>query len=71
MKAHVAEVPQALDAMNALKYAGAEFSIQDLGEVRNIFHNYLQQAYNGELSAADAMNAAQKEAEEAMAPFCE
>jgi len=71
MKAHIAEVPQALDAMKALEYAGAEFSIQDLGEVRNIFHNYLQQAYNGELSAADAMNAAQKEAEEAMAPFCE
>lgn len=60
-----------MDAYNALQYAGAELSVQDLGEVRNIFHDYLQKAYNGEMSAADAMDAAQAEAETAMQPFCE
>ena len=66
MQAYIADVPQAADARDALQYAGREFSVQGLGEVRNIFHDYLQQAYNGELSAADAMAQAQKEADAAL-----
>lgn len=70
MKAHVAKVPQALATRKALDYAGMELATQNLGQVRNIFHDYLQRAYNGEMSAADAMAAAQQEAEAALADFC-
>ncbi len=70
MKAYVAKVPQALQARDALQYAQAELAIQDLGEVRGIFHSYIQKAFNGEMSPTDAMNAAQAEAEAALQPFC-
>ncbi|MCB9133941.1 MAG: ABC transporter substrate-binding protein [Anaerolineales bacterium] len=70
MKAYVANVPQALQARDALQYAEGELAIQDLGEVRTIFHNYIQKAFNGEMSATDAMNAAQTESEAALEPFC-
>ncbi|MFZ5902068.1 MAG: extracellular solute-binding protein [Chloroflexota bacterium] len=71
MQAYVAEVPQALQARDALQYAQAELAIQDLGEVRGIFHSYIQKAFNGEMSPTDAMNAAQAEAEAALQPFCQ
>jgi len=70
MKAYVAEVPQALDTRDALSYAGAELAIQNLGQVRGIFHDYIQRAFNGEMSAADAMTAAQTEAEAALVDYC-
>lgn len=70
MKAYTAKTPQALAARDALQYAQAELASQDLGEVRTIFHNYLQQAMNGKMSAADAMAAAQREANAKMEPFC-
>jgi len=69
MKAYTADVPQALMTRDALQNAGAEFSVQNLGEVRNIFHDYLQKAYNGEMTAEEAMAAAQVEAEAALADF--
>ena len=69
MKAYIAETPQAAATRDVLQYAGKEFSVQNLGEVRNIFHDYLQKAYNGEMSAADAMAAAQAAADEALEPF--
>ncbi len=69
MQEYLAEVPQAGIIRDALQYAGAELSVQDLGEVRNIFHKYLQAAYNGEMSPAEAMAAAQQEADEALKPF--
>jgi sn-glycerol 3-phosphate transport system substrate-binding protein len=71
MQAHVAEVPQALSARDALDSAGAELATQNLGAVRNIFHDYLQRAYNGEMGAAEAMAEAQVEADAALADFCE
>ncbi len=70
MQAYTAEVPQALATRDALQYAGAELATQNLGQVRGIFHDYLQRAYNGEMSAADAMAAAQAEADTALADFC-
>ena len=63
MKAYVAEVPQALATRDALQYAGAELATQNLGQVRGIFHDYLQRAINGEMGAAEAMAAAQAEAD--------
>ncbi len=70
MQSYVAEVPQALDTRDALEYAGAELATQNLGEVRTIFHDYIQRAINGEMGAEEAMQAAQMEAEEALADFC-
>jgi sn-glycerol 3-phosphate transport system substrate-binding protein len=70
MKAYVAEVPQALDTRDALAYAGPELAIQNLGQVRGIFHDYIQRAINGEMSAADAMAAAQVESEAALVDYC-
>jgi len=70
LKTYVEEVPQALATRDVLQYAGMELSTQNLGQVRNIFHDYLQRAYNGEMSAAEAMAAAQSEAEAALADFC-
>lgn len=69
MQNYIAEVPQAGEARDVLQYAGAEFTVQNLGEVRNIFHDYLQQAYNGELSAAEAMASAQTESDAALDAF--
>ncbi len=69
MQAYVKDVPQALATRDALQYAGRELSVQNLGEVRNIFHNYLQKAYNGEMTPEEAMAAAQKEADAALADF--
>lgn len=69
MKAFLADHPQVAQASDALEYARAEFSIQGMGEVRTIFHDYLQKAYNGEMTAADAMATAQAEAEAALEPF--
>ncbi len=69
MQDYVAQTPQALATRDALQYAGRELSVQNLGEVRNIFHNYLQQAYNGEMTPEEAMAAAQAEAEAALADF--
>jgi len=69
MKAYVEQVPQALATRDALQYAGREFAVQNLGEVRNIFHDYLQKAYNGEMTPEEAMAAAQKEADAALEPF--
>lgn len=71
MLAYIAEVPQAALTRDAIQYAGAELSCQNLGEVRSIFHNYLQMAFNGEMSVAEAMAAAQAEADAALEPYCQ
>ncbi|MBS1251447.1 MAG: sn-glycerol-3-phosphate-binding periplasmic protein UgpB [Anaerolineales bacterium] len=69
MQDYITEVSQYADMRDAVQYAGAELSVQNLGEVRNIFHNYLQAAFNGEMSPEEAMAQAQKESEEALEPF--
>ena len=69
MKTFIAENPQAGMTREILEFAGKELALQNLGEVRSIFHNYIQAAFNGEMSAADAMAQAQKEADAALADF--
>jgi sn-glycerol 3-phosphate transport system substrate-binding protein len=69
MMAYLVNVPQAADTRDALNFAAKELSLQNLGEVRNIFHKYLQAAYNGEMSAAEAMKIAQEEAEKSLVDF--
>ncbi len=69
MTDYIAKVPQAAETRNALQYAGKELSVQDLAKVRDIFQNYLQQAFNGKLSADVAMQKAQTEADAALKEF--
>lgn len=69
MMEYVAANPQAGETRGILADAGKELALQNLGQVRSIFHNYLQAAYNGEMSAQAAMNAAQEEADAALADF--
>jgi len=69
MKSYIQKVPQAASARDALQYAGKELAVQNLGEVRTVFHKYLQAAFNREMSAGEAMAQAQKEADKALEPF--
>ena len=62
--------PQALATRDALQYAGAELATQNLRHGRGIFHDYIQRAFNGEMSAAEAMAAAQAESDATLADFC-
>ncbi|MDC7223378.1 MAG: ABC transporter substrate-binding protein [Spirochaetales bacterium] len=69
MAAYFEATPQALEILDVIEYAGTELSTQNLGEVRSIFHKYLQAAYNGEMTAQAAMDTAQAEADKALADF--
>ncbi|WP_028974434.1 ABC transporter substrate-binding protein [Spirochaeta cellobiosiphila] len=69
MKAYVADHPQVLDVQNVLAQAGKEMALQNLGEVRSIFHNYIQAAFNGEMTPEEAMAKAQEEADAALVDF--
>jgi len=69
MAAYLNKVPQAGSTRDALKYAGRELSVQNLGKVRNIFHKYLQAAFNSKMSPEDAMAKAQTEADAALKEF--
>lgn len=66
---YVEENPQALQTREALESAGKELALQNLGQVRTIFHNYLQAAFNGDMSADEAMAQAQQEADAALEDF--
>ncbi|MFP4431884.1 MAG: ABC transporter substrate-binding protein [Spirochaetaceae bacterium] len=69
MQSYISENPQAGMTRDVLATAEKELAVQNLGEVRNIFHNYIQAAFNGEMSAAVAMEAAQRDADAALADF--
>ena len=66
---YVAENPQAADAASTIDVAVREFSVQELGEVRNILHSHILNVLNGEESAADAMQAAQEEADDLLSIY--
>lgn len=68
-KAWLAKVPQADDAVAALNAAQAELATQNLNGVKTIFNKHLQAAFNGTETPRAAMDAAQKEAEKALADF--
>ncbi len=69
MQDYMKEVPQAKQTRDALQYAGKELAVQNLGEVRSIFHKYLQEAFNDNMSPEEAMEEAQKQADEALEVF--
>lgn len=69
LRDYISVNPQAGEARGILENAGKELAVQNFGEVRNIFHKYIQAAYNGEMTADEAMKKAQTEAEKALADF--
>ncbi len=69
MQEYISENPQAGQTRDVLATAGKELAVQNLGEVRNIFHNHLQAAINGDMEPAEAMAEAQRAADEALADF--
>jgi sn-glycerol 3-phosphate transport system substrate-binding protein len=68
-KAWLSQVPLAADAVAALSSAQPEIATQDLNAVKTIFNKYLQSAFNGSQSPKDAMDAAQAEADKALADY--
>ncbi|SIP92123.1 sn-glycerol 3-phosphate transport system substrate-binding protein [Alkalispirochaeta americana] len=66
---YIRQHPQAGEARQILATAGKELSLQNLGEVRNIFHNYLEAAFNRQMTPAEAMREAQREADAALRDF--
>ncbi|MFP4378543.1 MAG: ABC transporter substrate-binding protein, partial [Spirochaetales bacterium] len=66
---YISENPQAGMTRDVLATAGKELAVQNLNEVRNIFHGYIQAAFNGEMSPETAMATAQQEADAALEDF--
>jgi sn-glycerol 3-phosphate transport system substrate-binding protein len=69
LQAYISENPQAGKMRDILATAGKELAVQNLGEVRTIFHNHLQAAINGDDEPTEAMAEAQRAADEALADF--
>ena len=68
-KAYLENRPQAAIGMEALKYAAPELTVFDCAKIWRIFNDYVQAAIIGEMTAAEAMNAAQQEATAALAKY--
>jgi sn-glycerol 3-phosphate transport system substrate-binding protein len=68
-QAYVAENPQAADAAATIDVAVREFSVQDLGQVRNILHAHILNVLNGEETPEEAMANAQAEADEILSIY--
>jgi sn-glycerol 3-phosphate transport system substrate-binding protein len=63
------ERPQLDDARASVQFAVREFSVQSLGDIRNILHAKILAVLNGEMDAATAMAEAQAEADEILSIF--
>lgn len=61
--------PQAAQAAASGDVAVREFSVQSLGDVRNILHTHILNVLNGVETPADAMKAAQQEANDLLSIF--
>ena len=68
-KAYLENRPQAAIGMEALKYPAPELTVFDCAKIWRIFNDYVQAAIIGEMTAAEAMNAAQQEATAALAKY--
>ncbi|MCA9908461.1 MAG: extracellular solute-binding protein, partial [Anaerolineae bacterium] len=61
--------PQADEARASVDFAAREFSVQSLGDVRDIFHAEILAVLNGEMEPAAAMAAAQEQADQVLSIF--
>ncbi|WP_456277054.1 ABC transporter substrate-binding protein [Bacillus sp. AK128] len=69
MKEYVESFPQAAVARDQLKYAQAELSTHNNGQVSKVFNDQLQAVVTGTATPAEALKKAQEQAEELLAPF--
>jgi sn-glycerol 3-phosphate transport system substrate-binding protein len=69
LKAYAADFPQAVVARDQFKFATAELSTFQTGRVRKLLDDAIQAALTGQKSPADALNAAQQEAERLLKPY--
>lgn len=68
-EAYAAENPQVADAQSTIDFAVREFSVQSLGDIRNILHANILAVLNGESDSTSAMEDAQQQADDILSIF--
>lgn len=66
---YVAENPQITSAHNTIDFAVREFSVQSLGDIRNILHAQILNVLNGEADVESALEQAQTDADDILSIF--
>jgi sn-glycerol 3-phosphate transport system substrate-binding protein len=69
MKDYIAKTPQAAVAPNGLQYAGAELAAHNNAQIQKALGDAVQSALTGKSSPADALKAAQTQADQILAAF--
>ncbi|MCL4487180.1 MAG: ABC transporter substrate-binding protein [Chloroflexi bacterium] len=69
MKDYIAKTPQAAVAPNGLQYAGAELAAHDNAQIQKALGDAVQAVLTGKSNPADALKAAQQQADQILAPF--
>jgi sn-glycerol 3-phosphate transport system substrate-binding protein len=69
LKEYVAGFPQAVVARDQLKFATAELATFQTGRVRKLLDDAIQAALTGAKSPADALKAAQRDADRLLRPY--
>lgn len=69
MKDYVAKTPQAAVAPNGLQYAGAELAAHNNAQIQKALGDAVQASLTGKSQPADALKAAQQQADQILAPF--
>jgi len=69
MKDYIAKVPQAAVAAAGLKYAGPELATHDNAQIQKFLGDAVQAALTGKSNVADALKAAQQQADQVLSQF--
>lgn len=69
MKDYVAKVPQAAVAPQGLQYAGAELASHNNAQIQKILGDAVQAGLTGKTAPADALKAAQQQADQVLSAF--
>jgi sn-glycerol 3-phosphate transport system substrate-binding protein len=69
LKEYASGFPQAVVARDQFKFATAELSTFQTGRVRKLLDDAIQATLTGQKSPADALNAAQAEADRLLKPY--
>lgn len=69
MKDYIAKTPQAAVAPDGLQYAGAELAAHNNAQIQKALGDAVQAALTGKSAPADALKAAQQQADQILAPF--
>ena len=69
MKDYIAKTPQATVAANGLQYANAELAAHNNAQIQKALGDAVQAAITGKSSPADALKAAQQQADQILSGF--